>query len=287
MGRNPCCSKEGLNRGAWTSHEDKLLTDYIQLHGQGRWRELPKKAGLKRCGKSCRLRWLNYLRPDIKRGNISPDEEQLIIKLHKLLGNRWSLIAGRLPGRTDNEIKNYWNTNLGKRVEGCSTTNSGTSRMKKHMTESSNEAETSSKVQVIRTKAYRCTKVFLTPLPKKIESDVSKNNQVKQPRQEVDTKSYQERHYCSPSEDDYKPSFVMDLNMGDFGLSDLLGSEFPQLSYFDKGNIENSTSNDLSISSNTTMLFNSKSLDDWRESECSSGLNSLSFLDQEEGWFCE
>ncbi|KAH9321064.1 hypothetical protein KI387_015703, partial [Taxus chinensis] len=71
---------------------------------------------LKRCGKSCRLRWLNYLRPDIKRGNISPDEDELIIKMHRLLGNRWSLIAGRLPGRTDNEIKNYWSTILSKRT---------------------------------------------------------------------------------------------------------------------------------------------------------------------------
>ncbi|XP_042377924.1 transcription factor MYB3-like [Zingiber officinale] len=75
-------------------------------------------VGLKRSGKSCRLRWLNYLRPDIKRGNISDDEEALIIRLHKLLGNRWSLIARRLPGRTDNEIKNYWNTTLVKKLQG-------------------------------------------------------------------------------------------------------------------------------------------------------------------------
>ncbi|XP_030487751.2 transcription factor MYB1 [Cannabis sativa] len=117
MGRSPCCSKEGLNRGAWTAMEDRILSEYIKVHGEGKWRSLPKRAGLKRCGKSCRLRWLNYLRPDIKRGNISPDEEELIIRLHNLLGNRWSLIAGRLPGRTDNEIKNYWNTNIGKKVQ--------------------------------------------------------------------------------------------------------------------------------------------------------------------------
>lgn len=73
-------------------------------------------SGLHRCGKSCRLRWINYLRPDLKRGNFDEDEEDLIIKLHALLGNRWSLIAGRLPGRTDNEVKNYWNSHLRRKL---------------------------------------------------------------------------------------------------------------------------------------------------------------------------
>ncbi|KAJ9183631.1 hypothetical protein P3X46_007456 [Hevea brasiliensis] len=164
MGRSPCCSKEGLNRGAWTAMEDKILTAYIKAHGEGKWRNLPKRAGLKRCGKSCRLRWLNYLRPDIKRGNISHDEEELIIRLHKLLGNRWSLIAGRLPGRTDNEIKNYWNTTLGKKANAQSTspqskhTTATNSRQKKLATESSNSPLPA---KVIRTKATRCTKVFI------------------------------------------------------------------------------------------------------------------------------
>ncbi|KAA8546214.1 hypothetical protein F0562_003047 [Nyssa sinensis] len=117
MGRSPCCTKEGLNKGAWTAQEDEILRDYIKVHGEGKWRDVPRRAGLKRCGKSCRLRWLNYLRPDIKRGNFSNDEEDLIIRLHKLLGNRWSLIAGRLPGRTDNEIKNYWNTRIAKKAQ--------------------------------------------------------------------------------------------------------------------------------------------------------------------------
>ncbi|XVF80258.1 hypothetical protein PTKIN_Ptkin15bG0056600 [Pterospermum kingtungense] len=116
MGRAPCCSKVGLHRGPWTPREDTLLVKYIEAHGEGQWRSLPKKAGLLRCGKSCRLRWMNYLRPDIKRGNITPEEDDLIIRLHSLLGNRWSLIAGRLPGRTDNEIKNHWNTHLSKRL---------------------------------------------------------------------------------------------------------------------------------------------------------------------------
>lgn len=116
MGRAPCCDKNGLKKGPWTSEEDQKLIDYIRKHGYGNWRTLPKNAGLHRCGKSCRLRWTNYLRPDIKRGRFSFDEEETIIQLHSILGNKWSAIAARLPGRTDNEIKNYWNTHIRKRL---------------------------------------------------------------------------------------------------------------------------------------------------------------------------
>ncbi|KAG5223476.1 transcription repressor MYB [Salix suchowensis] len=112
----PCCRKVGIKRGPWTPEEDALLASYIKKDGEGRWRTVPKRAGLLRCGKSCRLRWMNYLRPSVKRGRIAPDEEDLILRLHRLLGNRWSLIAGRIPGRTDNEIKNYWNTHLSKKL---------------------------------------------------------------------------------------------------------------------------------------------------------------------------
>ncbi|KAL0714172.1 hypothetical protein Bca4012_021151 [Brassica carinata] len=112
----PSCTKMEMNRGAWTVEEDEILVSFINKEGEGRWRSLPKRAGLLRCGKSCRHRWMNYLRPSIKRGGISPDEEDLIFRLHRLLGNRWSLIAGRIPGRTDHEIKNYWNTHLRKKL---------------------------------------------------------------------------------------------------------------------------------------------------------------------------
>nr|QFG01317.1 MYB family transcription factor MYB11 [Larix gmelinii var. olgensis] len=116
MGRSPCCEKNHTNKGAWTKEEDDRLIAHIRAHGEGCWRSLPKAAGLLRCGKSCRLRWINYLRPDLKRGNFSEEEDELIIKIHSLLGNKWSLIAGRLPGRTDNEIKNYWNTHIKRKL---------------------------------------------------------------------------------------------------------------------------------------------------------------------------
>ncbi|KAF7806091.1 transcription factor WER-like [Senna tora] len=105
-------------KGLWSSEEDRVLMDYVKQQGVGKWNRIAKLTGLKRCGKSCRLRWINYLSPDVKRGGFTEEEDDLIIRLHNLLGNRWSLIAGRVPGRTDNQVKNYWNTHLSKKVKG-------------------------------------------------------------------------------------------------------------------------------------------------------------------------
>ncbi|KAF4359389.1 hypothetical protein F8388_009800 [Cannabis sativa] len=116
MGRHSCCYKQKLRKGLWSPEEDEKLLNYITKHGHGCWSSVPKLAGLQRCGKSCRLRWINYLRPDLKRGPFSQQEENLIIELHAVLGNRWSQIAAQLPGRTDNEIKNLWNSCIKKKL---------------------------------------------------------------------------------------------------------------------------------------------------------------------------
>ncbi|KAJ8425816.1 hypothetical protein Cgig2_028177 [Carnegiea gigantea] len=121
MGRPPCCDKDGIKKGPWTPEEDIILVSYIQEHGPGNWRSVPTNTGLLRCSKSCRLRWTNYLRPGIKRGNFTSHEEGMIIHLQALLGNKWAAIASYLPQRTDNDIKNYWNTHLKKKLKGFQT----------------------------------------------------------------------------------------------------------------------------------------------------------------------
>ncbi|KAL1827691.1 hypothetical protein ACET3Z_006103 [Daucus carota] len=122
MGRTPCCDKANVKKGPWSPEEDAKLKDFIEKYGTGgNWIALPQKAGLRRCGKSCRLRWLNYLRPNIKHGDFSEEEDRIICRLYDQIRTKWSVIAAHLPGRTDNDIKNYWNTKLKKKYMAAVT----------------------------------------------------------------------------------------------------------------------------------------------------------------------
>ncbi|KAF8104255.1 hypothetical protein N665_0176s0065 [Sinapis alba] len=117
MGRATWFDADGTKRGGWTEEEDQKLVAYINEYGIGDWRFIPHKAGLHRCGKSCRLRWFNYLRPGVKKGKFTPEEDEAIINFQSILGNRWAAIAQQMPGRSDNDIKNHWNSCLKKRLE--------------------------------------------------------------------------------------------------------------------------------------------------------------------------
>lgn len=85
-----------LKKGPWTTAEDSILTEYVRRHGEGNWNAVQRNTGLARCGKSCRLRWANHLRPNLKKGAFSPEEERLIVELHAQLGNKWARMAAQV-----------------------------------------------------------------------------------------------------------------------------------------------------------------------------------------------
>ncbi|TKY50440.1 myb proto-oncogene protein [Spatholobus suberectus] len=168
MDKKPCNSSQDpeIRKGPWTMEEDLILINYIANHGEGVWNSLAKASGLKRTGKSCRLRWLNYLRPDVRRGNITPEEQLLIIELHAKWGNRWSKIAKHLPGRTDNEIKNFWRTRIQKHIKQAENLQQqGNSEINDNHQASTSTSRVSTMAQPIETYSPPSYQGILEPFP--------------------------------------------------------------------------------------------------------------------------
>ncbi|KAF4348048.1 hypothetical protein G4B88_030684, partial [Cannabis sativa] len=102
---------EYIRKGPWRAEEDEVLINHVKKNGPRDWSSIRSKGLLPRTGKSCRLRWVNKLRPDLKTGcKFSAEEERLIIELQAQVGNKWAKIATYLPGRTDNDVKNFWSS---------------------------------------------------------------------------------------------------------------------------------------------------------------------------------
>uniref|UniRef100_A0A804IRS0 Uncharacterized protein n=1 Tax=Musa acuminata subsp. malaccensis TaxID=214687 RepID=A0A804IRS0_MUSAM len=100
-----------IRKGTWMAEEDEILMEYVRKHGPRDWSSIRSKGLLARTGKSCRLRWVNKLKPDLKTGcKFSPEEERIVLDLQAKFGNKWARIATYLPGRTDNDVKNFWST---------------------------------------------------------------------------------------------------------------------------------------------------------------------------------
>ncbi|KAA8524639.1 hypothetical protein F0562_011062 [Nyssa sinensis] len=155
--------RKTLKKGPWTTAEDAILVEYVKRHGEGNWNAVQRNSGLLRCGKSCRLRWANHLRPHLKKGAFSPEEERLIIELHAKLGNKWARMASQLPGRTDNEIKNYWNTRLKRRQRAGLPIYPPDIEQNQHQQEQPNSS-TSSLSSLFSSSSTQCSKLnFSTP----------------------------------------------------------------------------------------------------------------------------